>query len=221
MNNPNFELIHIQSDQLNSNPIVVFLHGYSGDEFELPVRLAEAIVDLDYVAFRAPYYFDNYAFAWTGLPDPRTVVTPDQPLAESLLAQAEASGEAIMTELNRLVGVERNIIPVGFSQGAMMTSWLIQRYPERLAGAVLLSGYPFVDAKTPCGNDSKLALNPNFRAFVGYGTGDQVLAQTPLTWLADWVAEQTTAEVHVYPEMVHTITFEEREHIRQYFAKLR
>jgi phospholipase/carboxylesterase len=221
MNNPNFELVQIQSDALNSNPIVVFLHGYSGDEYQLPLRLVEAIGGLDFLAFRAPNFFDDYAFAWTALPDPTTIVSPDQPLPEQFLAQAEASGDAIMAAVNRRLGVERTIIPVGFSQGAMMTSWLMQRYPQRLAGAVLLSGYPFVDAQTPRGGAPKLNVNASFRAFVGYGTADQVLAQAPLTWLAHWVAEQTPAEVHVYPDMVHTITFEEREHIRQYFAKLR
>jgi phospholipase/carboxylesterase len=219
MENVNMDLKFIQSESLDSDPVVVFLHGYSGDEYELPMRFAEAIGNLSYLAFRAPNYFDGYAFAWTGLPDKTAVLAPEKPLPENLLAQAEASGEAIMAAVDRELGPTRKIVPFGFSQGAMMTSWLMQRYPERLAGAVLLSGYPFVDANTPTTAPNKPAFDPSFHAFVAYGTADHVLAQEPLSWLANWVSEQVPSEVHIYPGMVHTMTFEEREHIRQYFQR--
>jgi phospholipase/carboxylesterase len=65
---------------------------------------------------------------------------PDREDAEDIRVSAECIAELLEREIDRGIPAER-IVLAGFSQGAAMALHVGLRFPKRLAGIVVLSGY--------------------------------------------------------------------------------
>jgi len=136
--------------------------------------------------------------SWMDLHD--IPVTPtaydDEPSLEASVGKVHA---AIDEAVESGVPAER-IVVGGFSQGGAMAWLSTLRYPKKLAGCIMLSGWPPLASKL----DVAGSANGKTRFFLGHGTSDTtVLPQC--TEKANSALENagTPVSVKLYPGMAH------------------
>ncbi len=123
--------------------------------------------------------------------------------------------ELVDAERQRGVAAGR-IVLVGFSQGCAMALMTALRYPERLGGAVGLSGYLPLAGTTAAERSAANADLPIFRA---HGMQDPVVVPARGTASRDaLVALGHQVEWHDYP-MPHSVCMEEIEDLNAWLLK--
>lgn len=183
------------------HPGLVLLHGRGTDERDLLSLGGELHPRLLTVTARGPIRFPYGGYAWYSL-DPEGVGYPEkQSLAHSLDLLDRFLDDVLAAypiDLKRLyVG--------GFSMGGAMASSLALIYPERIAGAVILSSYLPLHADLPFRTD-EMSGHPVFQ---GHGSYDPVIpvefGRETRDFLAATPADLTYRE---YP-MAHQISPQE------------
>jgi phospholipase/carboxylesterase len=184
---PDLSLIHRTHPARSGeapHPGLLLLHGRGADESDLLPLASELDGRLFTVTARAPLSFPWGGYLWYNL-DRRGVGFPDA---------AELAGSLdllrrFLAEIVEAYPIDPQRLYVGgFSMGATMSASLALLEPERVAGAMVLSGYLPLHAGLP--------LRPrdaaNHPIFLAHGTRDQVipvsfgretrdyLAQTPV-----------------------------------------
>ncbi|MBV9278717.1 MAG: alpha/beta fold hydrolase, partial [Chloroflexi bacterium] len=119
------------------HPGLLLLHGRGADENDLLPFGAQLDPRLTVVTARAPFRFPWGGFAWYGL-DPRGVGYPEQQALERSLQLLREFRDQIV-EADDID--PRRLYLGGFSMGAVMAGTLALLEPERVAGAMALSGY--------------------------------------------------------------------------------
>lgn len=135
---------------------------------------------------------------------------------EAGLRESQAQIAALIDrEREHGVPAER-IVLMGFSQGCAMALMTALRYPERLAGAVGLSGYlPLADTMSV----ERSAANADLPLFMAHGTQDPVVV--PLRGTASRDALRAlgyAVEWHDYP-MPHSVCIDEIEDLNAWLLK--
>ena len=201
---------------------VIWLHGLGADghDFEpiIPeLRLPDAL-PLRFIFPHAPVrpvtlnggmsmraWFDIYNLDREGPAD-----------EAGIRASAELLDQLIRREQER--GIDcRRIVIAGFSQGGAIALHSALRFPERLAGLMVLSSYlPIQSAFRTEVIDSQLTANLDLPIFAAHGSFDPVL---PLQWgraSAEVLIESGfSVEWHEYP-MAHAVCAEEIDDIRNW-----
>jgi phospholipase/carboxylesterase len=123
--------------------------------------------------------------------------------------------ELIDRERARGVAAER-IVVMGFSQGCAMALMTALRYPERLGGAVGLSGYLPLAATTAA---ERSPANANLPIFMAHGTQDPVVVPARGITSRDALrALGHEVEWHDYP-MPHSVCMEEIHDLNAWLLK--
>lgn len=167
---PDFSLVHRTAPARSGeppHPALLLLHGRGTDENDLLPLAGEIDDRLFGISARAPFQFPWGGYAWYGL-DPNGVGYPEQ---ESLLASLDLL-HRFVTEITRAYPVDpTRLFVAGFSMGSVMSGTLALTDPERIAGAMILSGY------FPLHNDLSLKLDEaaGHPIFQGHGTYDNVI----------------------------------------------
>ena len=117
------------NSSLETNSLVLFLHGYGADEKDLP-DLMSYLPELDWFSPRAPIDLGG-AYSWYQTED---LLNPQV----SDLVEITA---AIWSWVDEYTPKETKLILIGFSQGGLMATQLLRTRPERIAGTVILSGF--------------------------------------------------------------------------------
>jgi len=118
-------------------------------------------------------------------------------------------------ERERGVPAER-IVVMGFSQGCAMALMTALRYPERLGGAVGLSGYLPLAATTAA---ERSAANATLPVFLAHGTQDPVVVPARGTASRDaLLALGYAVEWHDYP-MPHSVCMAEIQDLNAWLLK--
>jgi len=166
-------LVHLvrQPDpQVSNPPMLVILHGVGANERDLHTPLAPHI-DPRFlvVSLRSPIEIGPNRFGWynVGFSEEGVVIDP----------QEEDKGRqkllSVIDELITYYNADTNkVFLLGFSQGAIMSSAAVLSAPEKIKGAVLLSG------KTPMAIDQHLAdasAIEKVDVFISHGKNDKVL----------------------------------------------
>jgi phospholipase/carboxylesterase len=135
---------------------------------------------------------------------------------EAGLRESQAQIAALVDrERQRGVAAER-IVLMGFSQGCAMALMTALRYPERLAGAVGLSGYLPLAATTAA---ERSAANAGLPIFMAHGTQDPIVIHERGTASRDALrALGHEIEWHDYP-MPHSVCMEEIEDLNAWLLK--
>jgi phospholipase/carboxylesterase len=135
---------------------------------------------------------------------------------EAGLRDSQAAIAALVDrERQRGIAAER-IVLMGFSQGCAMALMTALRYPERLAGAVGLSGYLPLAATTAA---ERSAANAGLAVFMAHGTQDPVVIHARGTASRDALrALGHAVEWHDYP-MPHSVCMEEIEDLNAWLLK--
>jgi len=135
---------------------------------------------------------------------------------EAGLRESQAAIAALVDrERQRGMAAER-IVLMGFSQGCAMALMTALRYPERLAGAVGLSGYLPLAATTAA---ERSAANAGLPIFMAHGTQDPVVVLARGTASRDALrALGHDVSWHDYP-MQHSVCMEEIEDLNAWLLK--
>lgn len=136
--------------------VTLFLHGYGSNEHDLTGLAAPLGFSWPWASLRAPLDLGHGA-AWFA------VKTPGNPDADVV---AEAT-DRIWAWVDAQLDPDSHVVPIGFSQGGLMSSQLLRTRPERVIAPVILSGF-VLGAPQP--GDDLLAES---RPAVFWGRGDQ------------------------------------------------
>src|SRR5438270_5721665 len=174
MSERKFSLIHETNAPRRGDgphPGLLLLHGRGADERDLLPLAGELDPRLITVSARGPMRFPYGGYAWYDL-DPRGVGYP----GGDSLAQSLDLLDRFIDEILRAYPIDhRQLYVGGFSMGAAMSATLALLFPDRIAGALVLSGYVPAEAGLPYQFDA-VEGHPVFEA---HGIRDQVI---PIEW---------------------------------------
>jgi phospholipase/carboxylesterase len=174
MSEPQFSLVHATRPPGGGegpHPGLLLLHGRGTDEHDLLPLAGELDARLFTVSARAPFRFPYGGYAWYDL-DPRGVGYP----GGDTLAQSLSLLDRFIDETLAAYPIHSDQLYVGgFSMGAAMSATLALLFPDRIAGALVLSGYVPAEAGLPYRLDDVAG----HRVFEAHGTHDEVI---PVEW---------------------------------------
>lgn len=200
---------------------LIVLHGLGADGYDFVPICGEldlsAIGPVRYVFPHAPQrpVTINNGYLMRAWYDIRVADLVRQEDEGGLRESQRQIAELIDRERERGVPAAR-IVVMGFSQGCAMTLMTALRYPERLGGAVGMSGYLPLASLAPA---ERSAANADLPIFMAHGTQD------PIVPIARGAASRDAlrtmghdVEWHDYP-MPHSVCAEEVEAINAWLLK--
>ena len=114
------------------------------------------------------------------------------------------------------IPADRDVVPLGFSQGGLVAVHLLRINPERYRAVVSLSGFNTpgqVPGTAPA--DSRLA-DYDIPVFYTYGKNDGVIPKYELFATAAWLEEHTWLKTKSYHGLDHNVSLEEFADLRQW-----
>ena len=200
---------------------VIWLHGLGADGNDFPPIVPElGLPESAAVRFVFPHAPSIPVSINGGMRMPAWYDIRDMDLANrhdeaGIRASAQALEALIRNECERGIPAER-IVLAGFSQGGAIAAHVALRYPERLAGLVMLSTYLVLDSTL---EQERHAANADLPVFGAHGSLDPMVvpgrgeaARDQLTSLGYEV------EWHEYP-MQHQVCLEEIADLGAWFRQ--
>ena len=194
-------------------PLFLCLHGWGSNEDDLADMMRYVAPYNDYVSLRAPLVLQEASFMQPGA---YSWLHDAIPVGEDLDRDAFAAATAIDDWVMANVAAERDVVPIGFSQGGMLAIQLLRVHPERYRAAISLSGFlapGTIDAAHPA--DERL-LELNIPTFYGYGSADTVLPKYDIYETLAWLEEYTWLTAHEYRGLDHAVSLPEFADLRQW-----
>jgi phospholipase/carboxylesterase len=190
-------LEHTQSGS-NNRPLVIFLHGYGGNEeamFALKDSLPSAYT---YLSVRAPHALAEGGFEWFDKTNSDGEYDGD---SDQVSSSQKLITDFIAAAIKKYRVSAYRVFLVGFSQGAMMSYYVALHHPQGIGGLAVLSGtmLPALRAEVKPGVPLGLPA-----VFIAHGTIDTTL---PIVLAVQ--AEQllrpgsVTVQFHAYPGLGH------------------
>ncbi|KQV47182.1 carboxylesterase [Pelomonas sp. Root1217] len=212
---------HVVETGPNPATTLIVLHGLGADGHDfVPICGELDLKSLGAVRFVFPHAPERpvtinggYRMrAWYDILGADLVKREDEPGLRESVCQIS---ELIDGERARGVAAER-IVVMGFSQGCAMALMTALRYPERLGGAVGLSGYLPLAATTAA---ERSPANAGLPIFMAHGTQDPVVVPARGTTSRDALrALGHEVEWHEYP-MPHSVCMDEIADLNAWLLK--
>ncbi|WP_022860289.1 alpha/beta hydrolase [Bifidobacterium magnum] len=196
-----------------SRPLFLCLHGWGSNEDDLADMMRYVAPYNDYIALRAPLtlaepsMFQPGAYSW---------FHDCVPTGEDLDYDAFAAATAIDMWVSENIDDSRAVVPIGFSQGALLAIHLLRVHPERYQAAIPLSGFlaPGIVPGTAPADDRLIDLN--IPVFYGYGQADTVLPKYTIYETVAWLSEHTWLTDRSYRGLDHAVSMEEFSDLRRW-----
>jgi phospholipase/carboxylesterase len=173
-----------------NEPIVVFLHGYGADEADLP-DLISHLPKISWVSPRAPLNSGNGGFEWYLIS--KDSYTPKQDI--------ERATAKLWDWIDQTLPANTPLIPIGFSQGALMATQLLRTRPQRIQKTVLMAGF-ILKEEQEADKDLK-ALNP--KVLYCHGDADNRIAPEMVQDIQTWLEANTNVTEKVYGGLGHSV----------------
>lgn len=218
-------ITHVQYSRGGGNampgrPMFLCLHGWGSNEEDLANIMQYIAPYNDYASLRAPITLqepqsDGHvpgAYSWF----PGQTAATEPPSGDDLDHAAYAAATAIDHWVDEHIPIERDIVPIGFSQGGLLAIHLLRIHPERYRAAVSLSG-PIAPGNAPgtAPADDRLA-DFDTPVFYVYGKNDTVIPKYELFAAAAWLEEHTWLTTKSYRALGHEASLEEFADLRQW-----
>jgi phospholipase/carboxylesterase len=187
-------------------PVLLLLHGYGSNEEDLPGLMQYLPNSWPWYSLRAPVDLGNGYFAWANR------VTPGNPPADDV----ELATEAIWQWVDANLDSRSPLIVLGFSQGGLMATQLLRTRPERIGATVILAGFTLA-AEQPA--DERLASEKP-RVIYCRGLQDEVISAEAVQRTLTWLKAHTSAEVHSYDGLGHSIDERVMEDVATYLQSV-
>ncbi|WP_415446936.1 alpha/beta hydrolase [Bifidobacterium aquikefiri] len=199
-----------------AKPLFLLLHGWGSHERDLADLMQYIAPFNDYIGLRAPLdmpeqfgQFGAQGYTW---------FHDCVPTGSQLDRDAYAASRAIDQWVESNIAPEREVVPLGFSQGGVLAVHLLRVHPERYRAAVSLSGFlaPKAIAATAPADDRLAALE--IPVFYGYGKADNIIPKYEIFAMAAWLEEHTWLKSRGYPGLDHAVSLDEFNDIRQWLS---
>lgn len=160
--------------KLDTNPLLLLLHGYGSNEEDLFSFASELPEEYYIVSARAPYDLAYGSYAWYAI----NFDADQNKFSDN--NQAIISRDIVAGFIDELVSNypidAKNVTLIGFSQGTILSYAVALSYPEKVQRVVAMSGYinPEILEKNYLKNSFS-----NLQLFASHGTADQVI---PVEW---------------------------------------
>jgi len=187
-----------------ASAVALLLHGFGSNERDL-TGLAPALgLSGPWASLRAPVELGNGGAAWF------EITTPGNPDAAPVVAATDAIWNWVDANLDPATLV----VPIGFSQGALMASQLLRTRPERVLATVVLGGF-VLGAPQP-GDDAIAAALPP--VFWGRGAEDRVIGAPAIERTSAFLPGHSSLVERVYPGLAHGIGQAEVDDVSAFLA---
>lgn len=200
-----------QANAYPTRPLLVLLHGWGANEDDLSDLLRVIAPTNDAIALRAPLELVEGAYSWFHDMVPQGADRDYDMYAASV---------AIDEWVRQNVPSERDVVLIGFSQGASLAVHTLRLHPDRYRAGVCFSGFLATNmpetSRIPL-KDKELAER-NVPVFLGYGVGDQIIPRYEFSATAAWLEDHVWLEEHCYRGLDHAINMEELGDVRNWFA---
>jgi phospholipase/carboxylesterase len=183
-------LSHNLEAKAAAEPLVVFLHGYGADEADLP-DLISHLPKISWVSPRAPLSSGNVGFEWYLIS--KDSYTPKQDI--------ERATVKLWDWIDQTLPANTPLIPIGFSQGALMATQLLRTRPQRIQKTVLMAGF-ILKEEQEADKDLK-ALNP--KVLYCHGDADNRIAPAMVQDIQTWLEANTNVTEKVYGGLGHSV----------------
>lgn len=201
-----------------AKPLFILLHGWCSTEDDMTDLMRYVAPYNDYVSLRAPMvvpgseqrmFGTGYTWFHKALPE-------GEELDKDAFAAAKAIDEWIATH----VSAERDVVVMGFSQGAMLAAHLLRVNPDRYRAAICLSGFlaPNIIEGTSLADDRLAEMNKP--VFFGYGQNDEVVPPYESHAFAAWLDEHVWLRSQSYSHLDHSVSMSELADVRQWLADI-
>lgn len=197
-----------------NRPMFLCLHGWGSNEDDLAGMMRYVAPYNDYVSLRAPLVLQEAGF----MPGAYSWFHDAVPSGEDLDRDAYAAATAVDRWVAAHIPAERDVVPIGFSQGGLLAVHLLRVNPERYRAAVSLSGFVapgLVPGAAPA--DDRLAER-EIPVFFGYGERDTVIPKYELHAAAAWLEEHTWLTAKSYRPLDHAVSMDEFADLRQWMV---
>ena len=184
------------------SPVALLLHGYGADENDLPEILTG---NLPWVSPRAPLSSGGYGFEWYLLT--KDNYTPQEDI--------EKATEKLWEWIDKTLPASSPLIPIGFSQGALMATQLLRTRPERILKTVLMAGF-MLDAKQPA-DDRLVELKPE--VLYCRGEADTRISSDMVERITNWLSQHTKLTAKVYSGLGHSVDNRVIKDLSEYLTK--
>lgn len=188
-------------------PVVVLIHGFGANEEHMAGlgRALAGVLDLDWVALRAPVQIAPEGYAWF------PITTPGNPATESV----ESAAAAVHAWVLASVPVDVAVLGVGFSQGGTVVSHLIRTRFDRWRSAALLGSF-VLPGIWP---DDEAIRADQAPVFSGRGEVDQVIAADAVQRTDAWLDTLVNPTRHAYPGLAHAINNDEASDLARWIGE--
>ena len=160
--------------KLESNPLLLLLHGYGSNEEDLFSFASELPQEYYVISARAPYNMQHGAYAWYAI----NFDADENKFSDN--EQARISRDLIARFIDELIENypvdAKNISLIGFSQGTILSYAVALSHPEKVQKVVAMSGY--INREILEESYLKNSFS-NLQIFISHGTVDQVI---PVEW---------------------------------------
>lgn len=178
---------------------LILLHGFGADERDL-AELGPALApNLPWAALRGPLETRHGGYAWFPL-----LALGDQDPARAV--------DRVWQWIDAHLDQDAKVIAVGFSMGGLMASQLLRTRPQRVAAAIMLSGWVLA---TPQPADERLAAERP-AVFWGRGTADRMITADVIERTQTWLPAHSTLTRRIYPGLGHAIGNQEIVDVRAF-----
>lgn len=196
-------------------PLVILMHGYGGSE-ENFYGIQQLLPDgYTYLMLRAPLTVRQGAYQWFNQKrgDPAY-----DGVTDDLRTSTETLARFIAQATDKYRSSPRQVVLIGFSQGAMMSFETGLRHPELVRAIAPLSGRLLPVLKSQLKDDPRLK---GLAVFIGHGKADTVVPYRVAPEARDTLqALGVPVRFHSYEGLGHAISREEVADLKQWLLGL-
>lgn len=201
-------------------PLFLGLHGYGSDERDFLELLHMVAPYNDYASLRAPIplsdLYANMVAGQTGF----SWLTEMLPTGAKLDKEAFAAAQAVNEWIDANLPADREIVPLGFSQGGLVAIQLLRIHPERFRAAVILSGFHAPgNIPATCPAEQRVAER-EIPVFFGFGDADEVVPRYELYATSAWLEENTYLKQKIYSGLGHGVYYQEIDDVRLWLSDM-
>ena len=181
-------------------PLLLLLHGVGANERQMSALAPAFDPRFVVVSVRSPLVLGPDAFGWF-----RVTFTPQGPVivAEEAKAGWKLLAQFIEEAVAGYGADPERVFLAGFSQGAIMALATLLTAPEKVAGAVAMSGRLLPEVLPHAASDDALRAKP---ALIVHGDADEKLGIGLARWAREQLARFPLALTYRELPMGHTMT---------------
>lgn len=182
-------------------PLVVLLHGYAANEYDLVGLFDMLPAHITYLSVRAPIPV-NTGYTWF-------------PISDNLQAQETdilAASTNLLNWLKPLFTQHTNISVLGFSMGMAIATNLLRHSPESFKCIIGLSGFV---TNTQFSQDTKLTAKQT-PYFWARDPKDPIIPEEHIIFSQNWLKTHTQLTKVFYENMGHSLCEAEIRHVTEF-----